>query len=573
MSDIQSEQSSQSDTSKDANKLATYILDQIKNAVIATDENNSIIYWNKYAENIFGYTKKEVLGKNILETILPLNLQDSGKEMLSNLLNNGEWQGEITAQKKDGSSFICSMSLSNLEDSNKKIIGTISICADITEKKKYEEDMKDLIEIDPLTKLLNRNVLREKFEDSMKEAKDNNKMLAILFLDLDRFKFINDTLGHILGDQLLKDIADRMRECVEPHNIIARIGGDEFMILLKNVTEINDVTRVAQQILSTFERSFTLEEHEIHITASIGISLYPHDGDDTKTLLRNADTAMYRAKEQGKNSFELYSPILNEKAMEKLMLENSLQRALERNELLLYYQPLIDVATKKIVGMEALLRWNHPTLGLIPPGEFIPLAEETGVIIPITQWVLEVSCNQCKTWQEMGIPDLYMAVNISGQHLKKKNWEKMIEEVLDKTQMDPHFLELEISENSIMKNTPQTLKMLETLQEKGVHFSIDDFGTGYSSLSYLTHFPINGLKIDQSFMRYITTDSDDAAIINAIVYMAHNLDLKVVAEGIETAEQFKFISSIHCDLAQGYLFSKPIPPEQMTKLLVQNRLS
>ncbi|HLL60451.1 MAG TPA: EAL domain-containing protein [Candidatus Nitrosocosmicus sp.] len=546
------------------------VLNQVRNAIFATDKKNRIIYWNDYAEKLYQWTSTEVVNKDLTDLIIPSINKAITDQIFKSVIKKGEWEGELEVVKKNGTSFISFLELSSLKDNQGKIIGTVGISTDVTKRKKIEEEIRYLASHDPLTQLPNRTLLREGFEEAMQAARLNGKMMAVLFVDLDRFKFINDTLGHILGDKLLKDIANRMKRSMRPEDIIARIGGDEFMVLLRDVSDINEVTQVASRLLQVFEPVFHLDNHEIHITASIGISLYPHDGEDVQSLLKNADTAMYRAKEQGKNSYELYSPILNERAMEKLMLQNSLQNALLRNELVIYYQPILDIKTQKVVGVESLLRWRHPQLGMIAPSDFIPLAEETGVIIPITQWILKESCLQNKRWHEAGFKDLYVAVNLSSQHFNKKNWDKMILDALKETNLDPHYLELEINENSIMKNTPQTIKMLNALRSQGLRFSIDDFGTGYSSLSYLTQFPIDGLKIDQSFMRFITTDSDDAAIITAIVYMAHNLNLKVVAEGIEAPDQFKFMTSIECDLAQGYLFSRPLPTAEVTAFIQKN---
>jgi diguanylate cyclase (GGDEF)-like protein len=431
--------------------------------------------------------------------------------------------------------------------------------------------MEHLARHDPLTTLPNRTMLKEGFNEAMIQAREKNKMLAVLFVDLDRFKFINDTLGHVIGDELLKQIANRMRVIIRKEDIIARIGGDEFLILLHDRNEINDAVKVAQNILTVLEPALRVDGNEIHITGSIGISFYPHDGKTTESLLKNADTAMYRAKQQGKNSYELYSPVLNEKALERLMLENNLQHALPQKELIVYYQPQIELATNKIVGVEALVRWKHKELGMISPGDFIPIAEETGLIIPISKWILQESCEQIKKWSNQGFSNLSVGVNFSVQSFKQKNWVSMILDVVKEVGIDPHSLDLEITENGLMQNTQQTIKSLDHLRSYGITFSIDDFGTGFSSLSYLNRFPIDTLKIDQSFMRYVTTDSDDAAIITAIVAMAHKLDIKVIAEGVESQEHVNFIRSIGCDIAQGYFFSLPLPAEEMTKLLQSNK--
>lgn len=546
------------------------LLNQVRNAVIATDMNNKIIYWNTFAEVLYQWKSKEVLNKKFIDVVIPAINKSAMSQILQKAIKKGKWEGELEVIKKNKETFIIHFAISSFKNDEGDIIGTVGISTDITERKQIEEEIRYLSRHDPLTQLPNRTLLDDDFTQAMEAASTNGSMLAVLFIDLDRFKFINDTLGHILGDKLLKIIADRMKFAMRPSDIIARIGGDEFMVLLKNISQVDEVTAIANRILKVFEPVFYLDSHEIHITASIGISLYPHDGKDVQTLLKNADSAMYRAKEQGKNNYELYSAILNEKAMENLMLQNNLQDALVRNEFVIYYQPIVNIKTKQTVGLEALLRWRHPQLGIIAPSDFIPLAEETGIILPITEWVLKKACFDCKDWHSKGYENLYVAVNLSSQHFNKKNWDKMILDALSESKLAPVFLELEINENSIMKNTPQTIKIINSLRQKGIKFSIDDFGTGYSSLSYLTQFPIDGLKIDQSFMRFITTDSDDATIITAIIYMAHNLNLRVTAEGIENINQLKFMDSIDCDYAQGYFFSRPIPKIEADSFLKQS---
>jgi len=392
-----------------------------------------------------------------------------------------------------------------------------------------------------------------------------------MFLDLDRFKIINDTLGHPMGDRLLKGVAQRLRSCLREGDTVARLGGDEFMVVLPAIAHAEDAARVGQRILDALSVPFNFEGHELHIGVSIGIALYPNDGKSAEALLKNADIAMYRAKEQGRNNYQFYTPALNDMAFERLTLENSLRRALERREFVVHYQPQVSLNTGQIVGMEALVRWRHPELGLVAPMKFIPVAEETGLIVPIGEWVLQMACAQNKAWQEAGFPPLRVTVNLSARFFRRKDLMETVARILKETGLDPDYLELELTEGTTMENAEATIRTLHELKEMGVHLSIDDFGTGYSSLSYLKRFPLATLKIDRLFVQDITTSSDGAVITLAIIAMAHSLGLKVIAEGVETEEQLAFLRAHRCDEMQGYLFSRPIPAEAFTQLLREGR--
>jgi predicted signal transduction protein with EAL and GGDEF domain len=403
----------------------------------------------------------------------------------------------------------------------------------------------------------------------------------MLFLDLDRFKQINDTLGHSVGDRLLQGVADRLRKCLRSGDTIARggdsargsgdnvarLGGDEFIVSLTDLTRVEDVQKVAYRILEALKEPFRIEKHEVFVTTSIGISLFPYDGTDLETLLKNADAAMYHAKDAGRSNFQFYSKSMNAAAEKRLTLENKLRRALERGEFQLHYQPLIDVDTWRIVGAEALIRWRHPELGLVSPAEFVPLAEETGLIVPIGEWVLRTACVQIQKWHELGNRDLFMAVNISGRQFSQEALVATIEQAVRATGADPKCLELEITESVLMHNAEETVQTLEVLKAMGPRISVDDFGTGYSSLSYLRRFPIHTLKIDRSFVNDVTTDPGDAAIVSAIIAMARGLSLEVIAEGVETPDQRTFLLQEGCRLMQGYLFGRPVPAEDFETLL------
>jgi diguanylate cyclase (GGDEF)-like protein len=449
--------------------------------------------------------------------------------------------------------------------------GVVVIHIDITERKQAEEMVHHLAYHDPLTGLPNRVLFNDHLTLELAHARRNKCMVAVIFLDLDRFKTINDTLGHAIGDQLLQEVAKRLRSCLREGDTVARLGGDEFMLLLPGITHGEDVAKVVRRILEVLKPPFNLDGHELHITSSMGISLYPSDGGDAETLIKNADAAMYRTKEQSRGTYQFYTPSMNAKAFERLILENDLRRALERQEFVVYYQPQVSLHTGQIVGVEALVRWQHPEKGLVPPMEFIPLAEETGLIIPLGDWVFRMACAQNQTWQKAGFSPLRVAVNLSARRFKQKGLIKDIVRILKETGLDPDYLELELTESHLMENVEATLSTLHELKAMGIHLSIDDFGTGYSSLSYLKRFPIDKLKIDRSFVLDISDNPDDAAIAVAIIAMAHSLKLKVTAEGVETKEQLEFLRAYQCDEMQGYYFSRPVPTEIMTQLLQEGR--
>ncbi len=457
------------------------------------------------------------------------------------------------------------------------------IMQDITERKRAEEQIYNLAYFDSLTGLPNRLLFKEHLGHALAHATRTNKVAAILFLDLDRFKQINDTLGHSIGDKLLQRVAECLVICVRKCDTIgrgrgddlassvSRLGGDEFTVLLTDIDTVQEAARVALRIINTVSQPFNLDGHEVIITTSIGISLYPDDGKDVVTLIKNADTAMYHAKDQGRNNFQFYNQSMNSTAYERLVLENHLRKALEREEFVLYYQPQFDIATAEILGVEALIRWRHPDLGMVSPAVFIPLAEETGLIIQIDEWVLKTACAQNKAWQEAGLPPIIMAVNLSGQNFIRKNLLGIIARIIDDTRLDPHYLELELTESVLMKNARETATTLRVLKDMGLHISIDDFGTGYSSLSYLKRFPLDTLKIDQSFIREVTSDPDNAAITTAIIAMAHSLKLRVVAEGVETEEQLAFLRDHGCQAMQGFLYSRPLPAAEVVQFIQEKR--
>ncbi len=438
---------------------------------------------------------------------------------------------------------------------------------DITDRIRAESEIQQLINYDALTGLPNRSLLHDRLKRAIAQAARDQQLVGVLFIDLDRFKSINDTLGHPAGDTLLKTVASRLAACVRESDTLARLGSDEFVVILVGASSAEGITTVAKKILMLVSEPIYIDGQEIYTTASIGIAVYPMDGDDSYALLKHADFAMYQAKELERNNFQFFSREMNVKVLERMKLENSMRKALEREEFFLVFQPQVDVRSGRIAGMEALLRWQHPDLGLLTPDKFIPLAEETGFIIPMGEWVMQNACRQNKIWQQQGLPSVRVAVNLSAKQFGQYNLDEMIAATLMETGLDPKWLELEITESAIMKNAEQTAIILRKLKAMGISLAIDDFGTGYSSLAYLKHFPISRLKIDRSFVQDITTNTDDAAIAEIIIAMAQTLKLSVIAEGVETRAQMELLSFNNCVEMQGYLFSRPLPAEQFATLL------
>ncbi len=450
-------------------------------------------------------------------------------------------------------------------------VGRVWSFRDVTERKRAEERLIHLAHRDALTNLPNRMLLQDRLRQTLVQAKRTRTPVALMFLDLDRFKGINDTLGHATGDHLLQAVAERVAACVRESDTVARLGGDEFTVLLTNLAQAQDAAKVAQKILDALAKPFLFGGSELFITASIGITIYPTDESDIDGLLKNADAAMYRAKAQGRNMFQFYTEEMNARTLERLTLENGLRHALERSEFLLCYQPQIDLRTGRISGAEALLRWRHPNLGLLSPARFIPIAEETGLIVPIGEWALRVACVQSQAWQATGSAPIRMAVNLSGRQFRDRRFIEAIVRILRDTAFPPLQLDLELTEGIVMENAQATVAILRELNGMGLRFSIDDFGTGYSSLSHLKRFPIHVLKIDPSFVRDVTTDTTDQAIVKSIIALAHSLRLTVIAEGVETKEQAAFLLANGCDEMQGHVFSEALSSKAFTTLLESGR--
>ena len=431
-----------------------------------------------------------------------------------------------------------------------------------------EEQLAYLANYDPLTKLPNRNLLLERLRQTLGRATRTHQDIAILALDLDNFQMINDGVGHDIGDKVLHEVAQRLTQTVSKIGAtVARLSGDEFVVIEESDNLVKDVSEMAQGLLDNLSRSMVIDHHEMVVTASIGISVYPSDGEEAAILLKNADTALARAKAAGKNTYQFFKAEMNKAAFERLMLENQLRKVLSNNELILYYQPQIELSSGQLVGMEALLRWQHPELGICSPAKFVPVAEEMGLIVPIGEWVLRTACQQNQTWQQLGFPPVRVSVNVSSRQFFRDNLLQIIKEALADSNLNPIYLELELTESVLMAEESGIFELLTEVQNMGVHIAIDDFGTGYSSLSYLKRFPLDVLKIDRSFVKDICSDGNDAAITTAIIAMAHSLGLSVVAEGVETQGQLTFLQQQHCDVIQGYYFSRPICSEKMTQTL------
>lgn len=548
-------------------RLQGIAMASVANAVFITDCDGRIKWVNNAFTILSGYTAGEVCGKT--PRLFKSGKHDASfyRQVWQTILAGKVWRGEIINRHKDGSLYTVNQVITPLLDTRGKVCHFVAIHEDISEKKEAEERILYMAHYDALTNLPNRILFRDHLELALVHAHRNGRMVAVMFLDLDRFKIINDTMGHVFGDQLLKLVAERLRGCVREGDTVSRLGGDEFTFIISDIAQPQDAVLIAQKILNVMSSSFQVEGHEVHVTPSIGIAMYPVDANDADGLIKKADTAMYYAKEHGKNTFKFYMEDMNVSNFERLTLENGLRKALEKGELLVYYQPLIDQNTGQIISMEALVRWQHPSLGMIYPAKFIPIAEETGLIIPIGEWALMTACAQTRAWHDAGFHTLRVTVNLSARQFKQKNLASTIAQVLQKTHLDPCYLELELTEGILMQNNVEVLSVLHELKALGIRLSIDDFGTQYSSLGYLKRFPIDTLKIDRSFVHDITTNPNDAAIVTAIIAIAESLKLKVVAEGVENEEQAAFLHKLRCNNIQGHVYSHPLPASDIECLL------
>lgn len=545
------------------------LLNNINDGYYEVDLEGNMTFFNHAGCEILGYPEHELMGKNYREYTDEENAKKLFKHF-NRVFYTGEPIKEMDVEyiRKDGSRRFVEISISLNKKPNGDIVGFRGIARDITERKRADETIQHMAYHDDLTGLPNRRMLQDKLKYELEEARRKNHRLAVLFLDLDRFKIINDSLGHAFGDLVLNAVSRRLVHSLNNRGIVGRMGGDEFTVILPGIRNVNEVVTLARKIVEEMNKPLIIQGQEFHITCSIGISLYPEDGLNVENLMMRADTAMYRAKEQGRNNYKFYRTDKDAWASRRLELETQLRKALQQEEFILFYQPQVDMHGQ-IRGMEALVRWEHPVWGIISPQKFIPLAEETGLIVQLDEWVLKTACRQNKEWQEQGFPPIPVSVNLSMRQFQQKNLVDHISAILTDVNLDAKFLELELTESMVMNNSEETLTTLRNLKKMGIQISLDDFGTGYSSLSHLKYFPIDALKIDQSFIRNITNHPDDMAIVQAIIRLAHSLKLKVVAEGVEHEKQSQLLLKWGCHLRQGYLFSPPVPAEQLQKLFVK----
>ena len=549
----------------------TKIYENTGEGIIIADSKGIIQAVNPAFTSINGYAADEVLGKMPSMLRSTRHNDDFYHAMWKKLNEEGKWSGEIWNCRKNGEDYPAWLNITAICDPQGKLQQYVGLFTDITEHKQVEEKLRHQAYHDQLTGLPNRLMYSEYLGLALLQAERRNQMCSVMMLDLDHFKSVNDTYGHEFGDKLLIIVAARLRESLRKEDTLARIGGDEFTVLVSLIDEINNVAHVAEKILAAFTLPVSIDGTDIFITASIGMALYPNDGRDSETLLKNADAAMYRAKEQGRNNYHFYTADMNAQAQQRMSLENDLRWAIERGELAMYYQPKVGVKSGCIVGAEALIRWKHPTRGFVSPADFIPLSEENGLILPIGEWLLREVCGQISRWHDEGLVVPRIAVNLSGRQFQRQNLPDLLTRVIAETGIEADDLELELTEGTIMSNAEANIEMLVMLKRMGLSVAIDDFGTGYSSLSYLKRFPVDVLKVDYSFVRDITNDENSAELVRGIIDMAHGLKLKTVAEGVETQEQLEFLRKHGCDIIQGFLFSKAIPAEGFAALLREGR--
>jgi diguanylate cyclase (GGDEF)-like protein/PAS domain S-box-containing protein len=555
---------------------AQVTLNSIGDAVVCTDISGNITFLNLVAEKIMGVSWQDAAGRPMAEVFQILDV--TSRHPIPNPMEMAVAQDRTVHLpsnciliRRDGFEIPIEDCVSPIHDRKGQASGAVIVFRDASAALAVAEQMIYSAQHDFLTGLPNRMLLSDRIGQAIAQAPRHLKKVAVLFLDLDGFKHINDSLGHPIGDKLLQSVAGRLTNCVRRSDTVSRQGGDEFVVLLSEVGQPEDAAIMARRILQAMVEAHSIDQHDLHVTASIGVSVFPADGLDADTLIKNADTAMYKAKEAGRQRFQFFEPMMNVRAVERHFIEESLRRALERREFALHYQPKIDLRTRRITGAEALIRWTHPVRGAVSPAQFIPVAEECGLILPIGRWVLREACAQARAWVDAGLPLATMAVNISAMEFRHENFLAGVFSILEETGLDPSSLELELTESVLMKHAESSRSILDALRAKGVQVAVDDFGTGYSSLSYLTRFSIDTLKIDQSFVREITINPDNTTIVTAVIGMGQSLKLRVVAEGVETEEELKFLQAHHCDEAQGYYFSRPVVSELFAKLLEPDR--
>lgn len=549
-------------------RLANLVLTKSDEAVLISDAGNNIVFVNDAFTRITGFTVEEVLGQNPRILASGRQTQEFYAEMWQSLLNEGSWHGEIWDKRKNGEIYPKWLNISCVHDNSGAICNYVGIFTDISKRKANEALRTFLVYHDPLTKLPNRLLLKDRFDQAVGLAsRGNNGMVALLFLDIDQLNSINDRFGHGIGDRILVAVAKRLQSCVREVDTISRVGGDEFIMVLTDVSTFNAVSLVTQKILDHLSETFEIDDYRPAISTSIGIALYPSDSTDFDSLLKLADTALYHAKESGRNTYRFYTERMNVDAMERLHMRRALDLAINGNEFLLHYQPQFDLLTGQLLGVEALIRWNKPSAGLLPPAKFISIAEETGQIVAIGEWVIREACRQARAWQQQGYAPIRVAVNLSSLQFKRGDVIEMITDLAHEAGLGPEWLDLELTESIMLQDVNTIFEVVEHLKSLSFTLSIDDFGTGYSCLTHLKRYKIDKLKIDQSFVRNMEVDRHDVAIIRAIIQLAKGLDLRTIAEGVETVGQLELLRSEGCDEAQGYYFSHPLSADEIVRFL------
>jgi diguanylate cyclase (GGDEF)-like protein/PAS domain S-box-containing protein len=552
---------------------AVVTLNSIGDAVLCTDIFGKITYLNLVAETMTGWHREEATGKPLAEVfrIIDGATRNTARDPMEMAVDQNRTVGltvNCVLIRRDGFESAIEDSAAPIHDRAGRVTGAVIVFHDVSAARAMSVQMTHSAQHDVVTNLPNRLLLNDRITQAISLAHRQHRPIAVIFLDLDRFKYINDSLGHASGDKLLQSVSTRLLASVRASDTVSRQGGDEFVILLSEITHPEDAATSARKILLSLGAPSSIGGHDLHINGSIGISVYPEDGADAETLIKNADTAMYHAKESGRNNFQFFKADMNRKAVERQSLEGSLYRALERQEFLLHYQPKVNLNTGEITGVEALVRWQHPERGLVPPAQFVPIAEDCGLILQIGRWVLREACRQARDWQDAGLPPLPIAVNVSAVEFRDKCFVQGVRTILAETGFEVRYLELELTEGVLMDDAESTASVLQELKTMGAHLAVDDFGTGYSSLSYLRQFPIDVLKIDRSFVNQITADPDDSTIVSAIINMGKSLKHHVVAEGIETQLQRAYLQTQQCAEGQGYLFSRPLAAAQFAQLLL-----
>ena len=551
---------------------AQVTLDSIGDAVISTDIRGHVTYLNGVAESLTGWSLADAAGQPFEEVfrIIDATTRQAVQSPMALAIRENKTVGltpNCLLIRRDEVEAAIEDSAAPIHDRRGEVTGAVVVFHDVSTARALSLRMSYLAQHDSLTDLPNRILLNDRLNQAMALAHRHQQQLAVLFLDVDRFKHINDSLGHDVGDRLLQSVAQRLLGCVRKSDTVSRQGGDEFVILLSEVTRAQDAAVSAEKILMALSTPHRIDRHDLHVTASIGIVIYPDDGTEAETLMKHADFAMYHAKDSGRSNYQFFTPDMNVRAIERQSLENGLRHALERQQFVLHYQPTMNLDTGAIVGVEALIRWRHPNLGLVPPAQFVPVAEECGFIVAIGRWALREACRQARAWQDAGLPPIRIAINVSAAELREKDFVAGVSAILTETALEPRYLELELTETFLMQDSTSTAAVLQALKDTNVQLALDDFGTGYSSLSHLKRFPIDTLKIDRSFVRDLTTDADDASIVSAVISLGKSLHMRVVAEGVESRAQLAFLHEQGCPEGQGYYFSRPMVAKEFAKLL------